>query len=213
MWTARSLWPSLTLLALLGALASFFGPDERWGGVDIGATGSAVFNLALIGAVILISMRPQTAFPEHWSLAETRAWVGLVFTALIFFGFVKFLYAVAALDAVPTTIDALPVRHFIWVLTTLFIAWAITSGVLAYRGGPDLDERDLRMRHQADRAGDWALTGIVVASICLLVRQPALRLEWWLEPLVLANVLVGVLTFKGLVEYAALVAYYAVARR
>jgi|SRR5688572_2081573 len=213
MWTARSLWPALISLALLGALASLFGPGERWGGVDIGASGSAVFNLAVIASVILVSLRPQAAFPEHWSLAETRAWVGLVFTALICCGFVKFLYAVAALDTVPTTVAALPARHFIWLLTTLIIAWGITSGVLAYRGGPDLDERDLRMRHQADRAGDWALTIIVIAAIVLLVRQPALQLEWWLEPLILANVLVAVLTFKGLVEHAALVAIYAAARR
>ena len=168
-------------------------------GVDVGATGASVFNLAVIGSVILVSLRPEAAFPEHWSLAESRAWVGLVFTSLICCGFVKFLYAVAALDTVPTTIAALPARHFIWLLTTLFIAWGITSGVLAYRGGPDLDERDLRMRHQADRAGDWTLTSIVIASIVLLVHQPGPQLDWWLEPLILANVLVGVLTFKGLV--------------
>jgi hypothetical protein len=96
----------------------------------------------------------------------------------------------------------------------LFIAWGVISGALAVGAGPvESDERDLRLRHAADRAGDWALISIVIGCIVLLVRLPGERLEWWLEPLVLANILIFVLVVKSLIEQAALVALYARARR
>ena len=80
-------------------------------------------------------------------------------------------------------------------------------------GPVEHDERDLRLRFQADRVGDWALSLTVVASVVLLASVAASSLAWWLQPLVLANVLIAVLIAKLFIEHAALVALYARARR
>jgi len=213
MRTVRSLWQVLIVLALIGCLASLFGPTERRWGVDVGAVGSSVFSLALLASVILVSVWPRDAFPDHWSLAESRAWVGLIFTALLLCGFTDYLLGVAALEEVPRTFHDLPRHQFYWLLGVVAVAWGVTSGVLALRGGPALDERDLRLRHQADRLGDWALSLLIIACVVLLNAVPAARLDWWLEPVILANVLVGVLMTKLLVEHAALAFGYALARR
>jgi hypothetical protein len=52
-----------------------------------------------------------------------------------------------------------------------------------------------------------------VASVVLLATADASSLSWWLQPLVLANVLIAVLMAKLFIEHAALVALYARARR
>jgi hypothetical protein len=75
-------------------------------------------------------------------------------------------------------------------------------------GGIEADERDLRVRHRADRVGDWAFTLIVIAGIAVLASIPASSLEWWLAPIVLANVLVGLLIVKSFVEHVALAYTY-----
>ena len=75
------------------------------------------------------------------------------------------------------------------------------------------DERDLRLRHAADRVGDWAFTIVIAWCVGLLVGQPAERLTWFLEPLIAANVLIGILIAKSLVEHVYLVARYAWDRR
>ena len=49
MWTVRRRWQALIALALVACMANLFGPAERWWGVDIGATGAAVFYLCLVG--------------------------------------------------------------------------------------------------------------------------------------------------------------------
>ena len=84
------------------------------------------------------------------------------------------------------------------------------------------------MRRSADRAGDWALTLVVIASVLLLVFVPAERLAWWLSllvfvpaerlawwlsPLIAATALIGLLIGRSFVEHAFLVAQYALERR
>jgi hypothetical protein len=49
--------------------------------------------------------------------------------------------------------------------------------------------------------------------VILLVTLPAERLDWWLEPLVAANLLIGLLMLKSLAEHEHLVARYASERR
>lgn len=214
MWTVRSLWRALILVAILACIASLFGPGERWLGVDIGATGSALFHLAIIASMVLAGMRPREIFPEEMALAECRAWVGLVFTGMILLGFGKYLLVISRLDEVPGSFHELPFRHFQVLLVMLFVGWGVTSGALSYGAGAvESDERDLRMRYAADRTGDWALTAIVIVFVVLLMRRPAFDLEWWLEPIILANVLIGVLIIRAQVEFVSLVARYALARR
>ena len=72
----------------------------------------------------------------------------------------------------------------------------------------DFDERDLRIQRKADRAGDAAFTVITIACIVLLIALPAERLEWWLAPLIAAQVLIGLLIARTLSEYAYLVVSY-----
>ena len=213
MWTAQRIWQVFGSMALVGCAASLFGRQERWLGLDIGATGSQIFTLAVIGALTVASLRPREIFPEHWSLAESRAWVGLVLILMILLSFAKYFFQVSFLEPVPATPREFPAGALLWQLATLLIAWGILSAVLAYRGGPDEDERDLRMRLGADRAGDWALTLTIAGCIALLIAVPAARLAWWLQPMVVVHLLVGILILRTFVEHIALVIHYAIARR
>ena len=214
MWSPRRLWVALIGLALLACLANLFGPTERWLGVDIGATGATVFPLCLVGLLIMMALKGSVVFPDSWSLAERRAWVGTAVTSLIVGATGKFLWVLSHLDFVPTRLYEVPARNLINFIIVMGIAWGIAAHVLGRGAGPvEHDERDLRLRFQADRAGDWALSLIVVASVLLLATVSASSLAWWLQPLVLANVLIAALTAKLLVEHATLVALYARARR
>ena len=158
MWTIRRQWQALIALALVACVANLFGPVERWWGVDIGATGAAVFYLCLVALLVLMALK----------------------------GFI----------------------------IVMAIAWGMAAHALGRGSGPvEYDERDLRLRFQADRVGDWAPCLAVVASVLLLSSVSAASLTWWLQPLVLPNLLIAVLIAKLLLEHAALVALYAHARR
>jgi hypothetical protein len=214
MWTVRRRWQALIALALVACMANLFGPAERWLGVDIGATGASVFYLCLIGLLILMALKAGEVFPDTWSLAERRAWVGMGVTALIVGAAGKFLWVLSHLEVVPTRIYDIPARNLVNFIIVMGIAWGVAAHVLGRRAGPvEHDERDLRLRFQADRVGDWALSLTVVASVVLLASVAASSLAWWLQPLVLANVLIAVLIAKMFIEHAALVALYARARR
>lgn len=211
---SRLAW-MLLVVGLVGALAGLFGPHERVWGVDWGATGTVVFGFTLWIGALLFARHPDSIFPPEWSIAERRAWAGLLFLTLVLMNFVRFMVAISHLDSPPVTIGELPSQHFMWNLFVLLIAWAVVASALR---GPqkdvvELDERDLRMQRFADRAGDWALTLVVIAVVLVLAFAPAERLAWWLMPLVAANVLIGVLIGRSFVEHAFLVARYALERR
>lgn len=211
---SRLAW-MLLVLALLGAVAGLFGPHERVWGVDLGATGVAVFGFALWIGALLFARHPDSIFPVEWSIAERRAWTGLVFLTLVFVNFLKFMATLAHLDSPPVSIGELPSQYFMWILFVLLIAWAVVSKTIR---GPqtelvELDERDLRMQRSADRAGDWVLTLVVIAVVLLLAFVSAEHLSWWLSPLIAANVLIGLLIGRAFVEHACLVACYALERR
>ncbi len=203
------------LLALVGAMASLFGPQERWWGIDIGATGTAVFGFTLWTGAWLFARHPDEIFPVEWSIAERRAWTGLLFLTLVFVNFARFMVAIAHLDSTPVSISEMPSRHFMWNLFVLLIAWIVVANAIR---GPktdlvELDERDLRMQHRANRAGDWAFTFVVIGVVLLLAFLPEARLAWWLSPLIAANALIGLLIGRSMVEHACLVACYALERR
>ncbi len=211
---SRLAWVVLGL-ALVGAIATLFGPQERWWGVDLGSAGAVVFGLALWTGAWLFARYPDSIFSADWSIAERRAWAGLVFVLLVFLNFLRFLAAIAQRDVPPVSLAELPTRHFMWNLLVLLISWAVVAKAL--RGTQpevvELDERDQRFRYEADRAGDWTLTLVVIASVVLLATLRAERLSWWLAPLIAANSLIGLLILRSLVEYVFLVARYAGERR
>jgi hypothetical protein len=205
----------ILILALAGALASFLGPHERWWGLDVGRLGATVFGLTLWAGAALFAAYPERIFPIEWSIAERRAWAGLFFVLMIFVAYVRFMGMLGAMPATPTELGELPSGRFIWNLTVLLIAWAVVSATIRGRD-PDViesDERDQRLRRGADRAGDWMLTTLVAWCVGLLIAQPAERLAWWLAPQIAANVLIGILIVKTLVEHAYLVGRYAWDRR
>jgi len=211
---SRLAWLVLAL-AFLSATAALYGPQERWWGVDIGSTGAVVFGFTLWTGAWLFARYPDHIFSSDWSIAERRAWAGLVFVGLVFLNYLRFMAAVAQLDVPPVSVADLPSRHFMWNLFVLLIAWAVVAKTL--RGTQtelvELDERDRRFRYEADRAGDWTLTSIVIAGVVLLTTLSAERLSWWLAPLIAANSLIGLLILRTLVEYVFLVARYARERR
>ena len=174
MWTVRRQWQVLIALGLVACVANLFGPAERWWGVDIGATGAAVFYLCLVALLGLMALKGSDAFPETWSLAERRAWVGMGFSALIFGATAKFLWASSHREIVPTRLFEVPARDLVSFVIVMAIAWGMAGHVLGRGAGPvEHDERDLRMRFQADRIGDWALRLTVVGSVLLLTTVPA----------------------------------------
>jgi len=211
---SRLAWLVLAL-TLTGALGALFGPQERWWGLDIGSLGATVFGFTLWIGAGLFAAYPERIFSPGWSIAERRAWAGLFFVVLIFLAYLRFMWTLGGRPEIPESLDELGAEHFLWNLGIMLIAWAVVSATIRGRE-PEViaaDERDLRMRRAADHVGDWALTIMIAWCVGLLVGQPAGRLAWWLAPLIAANVLVGILIAKTLVEHAYLVARYAWDRR
>lgn len=196
-------------VGVLAAIAALFGPAEPWGGVNIGATGGAVFVFTMGGTIWLFASAGERVFPEHMSVAERRAWVGLVFLAIVLGAFTREMWSLSGHSAIPERIEDLFAHHFIERYLLIAIAWGVVAHLIGRReGGVEADERDLRLRHRADRAGDWALTLIVIAGIVVLALVPRALLSWWLAPIVLANALVGMLIAKSLVEHLVLAHAY-----
>lgn len=213
METARTLAWVLLAVAALSAFAALFGPSERWHGMDLGSIGAAVFMLSMLAGIWLFASRGDEIFPEHTSVAERRAWVGLVFIAIILVSFVRQLWALSGEAVVPQYIHGLFAHQFVQRLFTLIVGWAVISHLIGRSSrGIEADERDLRLRHRAVRASDWAFKLIVIAGICVLASIPATRLTWWLAPIVLANLLIGLLIARSLVEHVALVVCYRTSR-
>jgi hypothetical protein len=206
----RFAW-SLLALGVVTAIAATFGPATRWLGVDIGATGATLFMAVMGGAIWMFAARGDTIFPDDVSVAERRAWIGLIFIGIIVLSFARHLSALSASEIVPTFPDQFLGRHFVQRLLAIIVVWSVISHLIGRSaGGVETDERDLRLRHRADRVGDWAFTLIVIAGISVLASVPAAHLEWWLEPIVLANVLIGLLIVKSFVEHVALACAYRV---
>jgi hypothetical protein len=199
----------LLVMGGLAALAALFGPDAAWGRVDLGAVGAALFMLTLGMAIWLFAARGEAVFPEDMSVAERRTWVGLAFISIVLLSFARHLWSLSLHDSAPQGPDSLFARHFVERLVPLIVAWSVISHLIGRRsGGIEIDERDLRLRHRADRASDWAFTLIVVAGIVVLAWAPPDWLAWWLAPIVLANLLIGLLIARSLFEHLVLAISY-----
>lgn len=203
----------LGFLGIFAAAAALFAPAERWFGVDLGAVAASTFVVILIAITALFAVRGDQVFPDDMSIAERRAWIGVVFIVIILLSLSRHLWSLSLQQVSAARIDHLFANHFMQRLVMLVIAWALLSHLIGRNGkGVEQDERDLRLRHRADRAGDWALTLIVIACICVLASAPSALLDWWLAPIVLANVLIGVLIAKAFVEHVVLTYAYRAGR-
>ena len=205
----------LLVLALTSAAASLLASHHFWWGMDVGTAGTVVFGFTLWFGAWLYAKQPDRIFSAEWAIAERRSWVGLTFVALIFANFVHFFWALSQYDETPPTLGDIPLRHLAWNLFVLLISWCVVADALKGReaGVIERDERDLRFQNAAERVGDWTFTTIVIACVATLVVVPAEKLGWWLAPLIVANLLVGLLILKSLAEYAYLVSRYAWERR
>jgi hypothetical protein len=196
-------------VSAIAALAALFGPAEPWAGVDVGATGVSLFVGALGAMIWLFATRGDTVFPDDMSVAERRAWIGLFFVGAVLLSFSRHLWTLWAHEIVPAGPAEFLGYKFVHRLIVLIVVWAVISHLIGRAaGGIETDERDLRVRHRADRVGDWAFTLIVIACVTVLASVPASFLGWWLAPIVLANVLVGLLIVKSFVEHVALAYTY-----
>jgi hypothetical protein len=203
----------LAVILLLGggaaAFAALFAPAAPWGGVDLGAVGASVFVLTLFLSIWLFAVHGDAVFPDDMSICERRAWVGLIFTSLILLSLGRHLWALWAGGSIPEHPTQVFTPGFVNRLVTLIIAWAVISHLIGRAaGGVESDERDLRLRLRAGRAGDWSLTLLVVAAIVVLGWSPRSWLEWWLAPVILANLLIGLLSVRSLVEHLVLTTAY-----
>ena len=204
-WTGAILF----IGGIAAAFAALFGPDEPVGGIDVGTTGVLVFALVLGAAFWLFSVRGESVFPEDMSVAERRAWVGLVVIGFVLVILGRHVWMLWDQQIVPRAPHEFLGRHFFPKLLFPLVVWSILSHLVGRAAGEiEEDERDLRLRSRADGAGDFALSLIVVACIVVLASVPATHLDWWLEPIVLANVLLAVLIAKAFVSYIVLVYAY-----
>lgn len=207
--SARRLAWILTVTAVLAAFAAVFGPAEAWGAVDLGAVGASTLVLTLGGAIWLFATRADEVFPEHMSLAERRAWVGLAFVLLVVAIFARHLWAMTLHDSPPDDFRDPIGRHFVQQLLPLMIGWGVIGHLLGRQSrGVEVDERDLRLLERAHAAGDSALMLIVIGAVLVLAFVPREMLDWWLAPIALAYVLIGVLIAKACVEQVALAFAY-----
>ena len=214
MWSVRRQVAVLLVVGVVAGFAALFGPAERWGGLDIGATGSALFALVLMAGIVLLTRRGNEVFPEDSSVAEQRSWIGILFIAFVLLSFLRFMWAMSHQPVPPRTLDDLYAKHFMQHLFGLLLAWQVMSYLIGrHAGAVQLDERDLRLQHSASRAGDLALTVIIIGCVCMLALTPASMLTWWLAPIVLANLLIGLLIARSLVEHLVLAFAYFAARR
>lgn len=213
MYSTQRLAGAIFLIGGISAIAALFGPSEPWGGVDVGTVGAAVFMVALVASIVLFAAKGAEIFPDHMSVTERRARVGLIFTAIILLSLARQLWALSGQADVPEYLHGLFAHQFVQRLFALIVAWSVISHLIGRAAGSDeADERDLRLRHRADRVGDWAFTLIVIAGICVLASVPRELLSWWLAPIVLANLLIGLLIAKSLVEHVALTIAYRAGR-
>jgi len=178
----------------------FLGPDG-WLGIDIGPVGSVVLYAALWLLLIHVSKDSEGAFPIDASLAERQAWIAVVFVTLIALHFVKFLGALPDLGAEADRMVNPASRPFGVNLVMLLIGWIVVLGAVRGRNREtvELDERDLRIQHSANRIGSSLMAVLIVVSISALITQADLLLPW-LRPLTIANALIGLLMAKTLTE-------------
>jgi hypothetical protein len=214
MWSVRRQAAVLLVIGVVAGFAALCGPAERWGGLDIGASGSALFALVLLAGIVLLARRGNEVFPEDSSVAEQRSWIGIFFIAFVLLSFLRFMWALSHQPVPPRTLDDLYAKHFMQHLFGLLLAWQVMSYLIGRHAGVvQLDERDLRLQHSASRAGDLALTAIIIGCVCTLALLPASMLAWWLAPIVLANLLIGLLIARSMVEHLVLALAYLAARR
>jgi hypothetical protein len=209
MGTSQRLALVLLTASVVATAAALFGPGQLVYGVDLGAAGAGAFVLCAVCCLWLFATRSDEIFPEHMSVAERRAWVGLVYLVLVLASLMREMLMLSGHAQFPEGLHDLFAHRFMQRYLLLAVTWSLIDYLVGRRGtGIEIDERDLRLQHRAERAGDWVLTLIVIGAIIVLALIPQQLLSWWLAPIVLANVLIGVLIARSLVKNVVLAFSY-----
>ncbi len=203
----------LLSLAALGAAGMFFGPDG-WFGIDIGPVGAAALYAAIWLLVIQLSRSSTGIFPEDASPAERQGWVAMVFVLLISIHFLNFVAALPTMGAAADQISNPASRRFAFNLGLLLVTWIVVGSILRAQNteGIEADERDLRIQHSAHRAAGGVMSAIIIGLVALLAIFPG-HAQAWMRPLIVGNVLLGLLIAHTLTESVYLVARYSRERR
>jgi hypothetical protein len=203
----------LIALAALGAAGMFLGPDG-WLGIDIGRVGAAVLYATIWLFVVHLSRSPEGIFPEQASPAERQGWVALAFVSLIACHFLNFIAALPSLGVAADYISNPASRRFGINLGLLLVAWIVVGGILRAQNGEgvEADERDLRIQHSAQRTAGGLLSALIIAFVALLAIFPE-QAQQWMRPLIVGNLLLGLLIARTLTESIYLVARYSRERR
>lgn len=201
----------LSLIALGATAASL---TLSAGRVDLGAIGGTLVYLGLIVLAGLLAKRPDEFFSPDAPSAERQGWVSLIFVALIAMSFAGFLFALPGLGAEADQMSNSLSRPFARHVGMLIFGWIVCAGLVRGAQGEavELDERDLRIRHRAQRLAAGVMSCIMVGAIVLLAMRGA-EMQSWMRPLVVANLLLGLLIVQQLVEQLYVVARYRQTRR
>ena len=201
---ARRVGWGLAGMGGLAAIATLAGPADRLLGIDLGATGSVVFWLSAAAGAWLLAKRSDEIFADDMSVTERRAWISAGFLMLIVANFVLGMIAIAE-HPVPHRISDISFRFPLRV-GFLLAAWLTCISVIGDED--DADERDTQLQHRAGRIADGVFFSMVLLAVFVLLGAPVGSLSWWLAPLVLAHVIIGVLLVRALVEHVVLALSY-----
>lgn len=200
------------VIAALAGLGMLLAPG-RWFGLDAGAIGGGLLYGVLWLSVILLARNPESAFPDEASYAERRAWVELIFVTLIAIHFANFIIESPHLGADADSIVNAASRRFGIHLGTLMVGWVVVLQILRSNNAQclELDERDLRVHHAASNTANGLMITLIIGIIATLVLLPDVSRDWT-RPMMIANVLIGLLLARSLAESLLLVLRYRRAR-
>lgn len=174
----------------------------HWLGLETGAMGTALL-LVTTWAGLWWSSRFPTDPDSAISPGEVRAWVALVFTAVI----VAFL--ASSSERILRAESIADLQGVGRTFAMLIIGWLIFSSILRQRmrGGVQEDERDRDVERRAEDRAHAATCILIIGLAVTLGLSPADRLEW-ARPIVMAHLLIFLLVLSNLVSCIVMVWHY-----
>ena len=189
-------------LSVLAFYVLFVLPD-----IDLGWPG----GLAMLGAAWLVWYLLWATMQESAAAAKTdeatvpvspgeqRAWIGLIFTAVILLYYALHGSQMVAADGTMAPEASAIGKH----IGLLVVGWLVVMQLLRKRWR-DTVEEDERDRGIQARANSWARTGlsVFVLGIAVMFAFSPLDHLQWAKPMTLSNLMMTGLIASSLLEYA-----------